>query len=95
MSRLDEEMKFDAFLNLTASAKVVVELSDEDLVDVAEELEKDVEDLTTEDLWDKVYEKVEPPRLCAQCSGFGQNYTLELHTDDFELGLDMVEDDIH
>jgi excinuclease UvrABC ATPase subunit len=79
MSRL-----FDVDIYTTASARVSVEISDERLTEIAMNSNCDVDDLTVNDLVDEIIESYDPPHICAQCTGWGHDYSLEL-SDDWDL----------
>lgn len=85
---------FRVHLETTASATVRVTLDDDDLVKTAEDIGVDVADLTVDDLRDRVEEAAfegELPRLCAQCSGWGRSWSLDLG--EFEPIEDVVRSD--
>ena len=60
-----------------ANATLHVELSDEELAEIAAGLEKSVDELTVDDISEaaeeKAYQQVGFPGLCASCSGWGRN----------------------
>jgi len=69
---------FDVDIYTTASASVSVSISAERLAEIAAEADKDVADLTIDDLVDEIVESFEAPKICAQCTGWGRDYGLEL-----------------
>ena len=83
-------MKLKVDISTHASAVITVELSDEKLAQVAEDLGVDVDALTVDDLMDTIYETMDTPQICAQCSGWGQDYGLELG-DEWEIDDDPKE----
>jgi len=83
-------MKLTVNISTTASATVYVEISDERLAEIAENLGVEVSKLTVDDLTDEIYEKMETPSICAQCSGWGRDHSLELG-DDWEINDDPNE----
>lgn len=74
-------MKFKVNVQTYASATVIANVPDEKLVELARDLEKTVDELTPDDVTDYVYEYMETPTICAQCSGWGQSHSLELGDD--------------
>jgi len=78
---------FDVAIWTTATAVVPVEISDERLAEIAFNLDKKVADLAVEDLESEIIENYEGPRICAQCSGWGQRHSLELG-DEWEVSVD-------
>ncbi len=71
-------MKFKVNVTTHASATVIAEIPDEKLQKLARDLEKTVDELTEDDLTELAYEYMETPDICAQCSGWGQSWGLEL-----------------
>lgn len=78
--------KFKVDIQTVASATVQVEISDERLALVAADLGVSVDELTIEDLEDEITVAYTPPRICAQCSGWGSNYGMSLG-DDWEVSV--------
>lgn len=70
--------KFRVGINTSAYATVDVEIDDDAIREVAELNEVDVDGVTVEMLRDKIEENYETPNLCAQCSGWGRDYSLDL-----------------
>lgn len=84
-------MKFSVDMQTYANATIEVELDDERLAEIAVDLEKNVEDLTIDDLRDYVGDEAYMqgvPGICAQCSGWGHKHSLSLDDD-----WDIVGDD--
>jgi len=83
-------MKFKVDMRTYAFAVIEVELEDAQLHSIAVDLEKDVANLTIDDLREYVAEKAYEqgvPVICVKCSGWGQSYGLELN-DDWEITED-------
>ena len=83
-------MKLAVNISTTASATVHLEISDDRLAEIADDLGVTVDKLTVDDLTDEIYEKMETPYICAQCSGWGQDHSLELG-DDWDIDDDPNE----
>lgn len=83
--------KFNVYMHTTASAVVTVNISDEQLAEIAVGLGVAVEDLTEDDLRefaaDEAFTRPGPPGVCAQCSGWG-NTAQSLDLGDWELDDD-------
>lgn len=74
-------MKFDVDMQANASAVITVELSNERLSEIAVDLEKTIGELTIDDLREYVEDEAYQqgvPGICAQCSGWGRSYSLEI-----------------
>lgn len=71
-------MKFAVNVQTYASATVIADIPNEKLAELARDLETTVDKLTPDDITDLVYEYIETPGICAQCSGWGQSHSLEL-----------------
>lgn len=81
---------FYVHMNQVASATVTVKLDDERLAKVARDIGVEVGDLTLEDLREYVTDEAfdYTPRICAQCSGWG-NDRVSLSLDgDWEVDSD-------
>ena len=82
-------MKVSVHVQAWASATVNVELDQATLEQIAKDLEKDVADLTADDVAEvaeaKAFGEEGMPGLCASCCGmgYGDNYSMDLG--DFEL----------
>jgi len=72
--------KLSVDLHTYAHATVTVELSDDELRRLASDLDVDIDKLTVDDMRelaiDKAYDKA--PSICAQCSGWARDYSLDL-----------------
>ena len=85
--------KFDLNLVTTAKAVMHIQLSDEELSRVAENIGITVPELTITDLLDVILDKYsssDTPSLCAHCSGWGKNYSLNIDSEwqlDDEIGV--------
>lgn len=80
-------MKFNVDMQTYANATIEVELSDDKLAEIAADLEKNVDDLTIDDLREMVEEEAYTqgvPGICAQCSGWGSTHGLDLG-DEWEI----------
>lgn len=69
----------------TASAVVTVDISDETLQELADNLGVEVKDLTADDLHDLMYENMDTPTICAQCSGWGNEKVSLSLGDEWEI----------
>lgn len=69
---------FHVHIETGAYATVKVVLSDAQLMRVAVDLEKPVDELTIEDLAEMITDNSDEPTICAQCSGWRRDYSLEL-----------------
>lgn len=79
-------MKYNVNMQANVDAMIEVDVDDEKLAKLAKELEKNVDDLTQEDVYDLVsYEAYQQgvPGICAQCSGWGRNHSLDIG--DYEI----------
>lgn len=81
-------MKVSVHAQAWASATIYVELDDETLERIAKDLEKDVADLTVDDISETAetiaYEKIGMPNLCASCCGMGYGDKFSMDIGDFE-----------
>jgi hypothetical protein len=73
---MSRTFKVDVYTS--AYATVHVKISDDRLQEIADNIEKPVGNLTTEDLIDEITETYETPTLCAHCTGYGKNFSLDL-----------------
>ena len=80
-------MKLDVDIRTTASATITVEISDKTLEEIATNLNVSVDKLTVDDLVDVIYEKMNTPQICAQCTGWNTDWSLELG-DEWEIDDD-------
>lgn len=80
--------KFRIDIETAALARVVVEISDERLAEIASELDVPVDELTVEDLEDEIAAEFDAPVICASCSGWGQLWGLELD-DNWDISTDI------
>lgn len=81
-------MKVSVYAQAWASATVNVELTQDELEKIAKDLEKDVADLTEDDIQEvaeeKAYSEVGFPDLCIQCSGYTSYDKFSMDLGDFE-----------
>lgn len=77
-------MKFRVDVTTHASGTAIADIPDHLLADLARDLGKTVDELTEDDLTDLAYEYMDTPSICAQCSGWGQEWSLEL-SDEWEI----------
>ena len=75
-------MKVRVNVHAQANASVDVEITDEELADIAAEYDVNVEDVTPEMLedvaGDRAFHEVGMPTLCAHCAGWGQKYSVDI-----------------
>lgn len=83
--------KFTVYVHTTASATLTVELSETQLAEIANDLDKGITDLDFDDLREYVeemaFQNPGTPNICAQCSGWGNK------TQSLELGEDWEVDE--
>lgn len=81
-------MKVKVNMQTYANLTMNVELADDELEEIAASLEKDVADLTEDDIGDAASEKAfqeGTPGLCIHCVGMGYGSTWSLDLDEYEL----------
>lgn len=69
---------FRVSLQTSAFADVTVDISDKQLIACARQHDISVDKLTTEHLSEIIENTYDAPTLCAQCTGWGRDYSLEL-----------------
>lgn len=82
--------QFKVRMHNTVSGTLTVELDEETLAQIATELEKDVAELTTEDLREIVIDRSYAegmPGLCFQCVGWSREWSRE-EDDDWQVDDD-------
>jgi len=80
---------FQVDIYTSAYATVHVEISDDRLQEIADNFGVPVGDLTAEDLIDEITDTYETPTLCAHCTGYGKNFSLDLSDEwDFSAAPD-------
>lgn len=87
-------MKLKVDIRTIASATLEIELTEDELEELAVELGTERQFLEIDDMLDLVYEKIaeNKPHICAKCSGWGEKYGLELG-DEWDLDSDYDADD--
>ena len=75
-------MKVRVNVHAQANASVDVEVTDEELHEIADEYGIDVADVTPDMLGDvageRAFHEVGMPTLCAHCAGWGQKYSVDI-----------------
>jgi hypothetical protein len=82
---MENKMKVSVSAHTWASATVTVEIPNEKLENLARELDKQIDELTVEDI-DEIAQDLAFtegfPGICAQCSGWGRNNkSMDIGTD--------------